>query len=176
MPSATVKVEAGDSADAAEGTAAPAADADEPPVNVLQPKKKRARRSPSSDEDLPPPPPPMPTIRLEVDLPVGSEEPLDWNFIDQAALAGHPVLNAWGEAPGLGDPFGDPAELRAGAGGVGGEDTPMTEATGDVPPLSGPPPAGMSEAEVREMEAIAARLEAKYEDKGKKKVGRFCQH
>lgn len=115
----------------------------------------------------------MPTIRLEVDLLVEGDDPLDWNFIDQAALAGHPVLNAWGEAPTMGDPFGDPRELQASADG---EDTPMTEATGDAPLPSGPTPAGMSDAEAREMEAIAARLEAKYEDKGKKKVslGHWC--
>lgn len=165
-----VKDEPEDSETPAEGSAAPPEGGEEA-VNVLQPKKKkRARRSPSSDEDLPPPPPPLPTIRLEVDLPVPVDKDpviLDWNFIEHAALAGIPVLNAWGEAPALGDPFGDPREMQ-----TGGDATPMTEGAADTP--LGPPLPGMSEADAerREMEAIAARLEAKYDAPGKKKVSK----
>ena len=124
--------------------------------NILIPKKKRARRSPSSDEDLPPPLPPMRTIRLERQLePEGHT--LEWNILDEAQEKG--MVGVWGPEEEARDIVGGEAmELNAVSG---------PSDMGPAAQLLGP---GSDEVDPEE---IARRLEEKYGEKKKIKVGCF---
>ena len=126
----------------------------EEPTNILIPKRKRARRSPSSDEDLPPPPPPMKTIRLERQLePEG--QTLEWNILDEAQEKG--MIDVWGAGEETRDIVAEEA--------MEGNAISGPSEIGPAAQLLGP---GGDDVDPEE---IARRLEEKYGEKKKIKVG-----
>lgn len=150
--STIVKVEPGTAPVPIDGEATEAA------VTVLKPKRKR-RRAPSLD-NMPAPPPPMKTIRLERYF-VPEEETLEWNILDDARANGmisETVIDVVPEP----DVFGQGMEVE-GAAPVSSGTPAGVGATGGLFGVG-----GLDESP----EAIAARLEAKYDRPKTKKSKR----
>jgi hypothetical protein len=141
--------------------------AEEPAPNVLIPKKKKRQRSLSPEEELPPPPPPMRTLRLERSL-VPDSPMIMWDILTEAQEKGMvPVLvkglpvfvtDIEGGLESLGElPQKERAPALAISDLIGQAEPKLGESSKTKAPLT------ETEKELLEMEAIAKRLEEKYD-------------